>query len=362
MLAQKPNKDTNSVMLSKFWSFLQLSLYPALEECLQSRLSDREQRVIALLEFLRVEDYVKRLPYCGVGRVPYNRICLARAFIAKTAYGFKTTKDLVEALDAQPGLRLICGIQDGQPVPSESTFSRAFHEFAQAGLGDLCHEGVVRRYVGETPVLHLSRDSTSLRGREQMAPRGPKVKRRWDDQPTRTQYGQSATDALASLSRVCGVGRKPNSQGNLETCIGFKVHIDWLDGMVPANVQTTSMSVHDCLLAIPMMRTTAERVPNIAYQLMDSAYDAPAIRQACRDLGQVGLIEGQRRRKDYVPFDPAQAVRFGERTNAERGFSRLKDSFGLCDLRVRGPKKVHLHVMFCVLALFADQMLKPVCR
>jgi len=349
-------------MLSKFWSFLQLSLCPALEDCLQVRLSDKEQRLVALLEYLKIEDHVIRLPYCGVGRVPYDRSCLARALVAKTAYGFKTTKDLVAALIAQPGLRLICGIPDSRSVPSESTFSRAFNEFAQAGLGDLCHESVVRRYIGETPVLHLSRDSTSLPGREKMAPKEPKVKRRWDERRTQTQYEQSTAEALASIPRTCGVGRKPNSQGNLETCVGFKVHIDWLDGMIPANVETTSASVHDSLLAIPMMRTTVQRVPNIAYQLMDSAYDAPAIRQSCRDLDQVYLIEGQRWHKGYIPFDPAQTVRFNERTNAERGFSRLKDSFGLYDLRVRGPKKVHLHVMFCVLALFADQMLKPLCR
>jgi len=47
------------------------------------------------------------------------------------------------------------------------------------------------------------------------------------------------------------------------------------------------------------------------------------------------------------------------RSNAERGNSRLKDSFGLRFVRVRGHAKVHLHTMLGVLALFADQLLKP---
>ena len=348
-------------MLSKFWSFLQLCLYPAIEECLQAPLTAREQHLVALLEYIKIEDHVGRRSGCGVGRIPYDRSCLARAFVAKAFYGFKTTKDLVAALQAEPGLRIICGFVSPYQVPSESTFSRVFGEFAQSSLGDVCHEANVLRHIGESPVLHLSRDSTSLPGREKLAPKEPKVKRRWNDRPTETQYEQSASEALAALPLTCGVGRKPNSQGNLETCIGFKVHVDWVDGMIPINVVTTSASVHDGLLAIPMMRTTAKRVPHIVYQLMDSAYDAPAIRQACRDLNQVDLIEGQKRRKNYAPFDPAQVVRFNERTNAERGFSRLKDTFGLYDLRVRGPQKVHLHVMLCVLALFADQMLKPIC-
>ena len=52
-------------------------------------------------------------------------------------------------------------------------------------------------------------------------------------------------------------------------------------------------------------------------------------------------------------------MRFRERATAERGNSRLKDEFGCRLLRVRGHKKAHLHVMFGILALFADQLLKP---
>jgi len=347
-------------MLSDFWSFLQLSLYGALEACIQAPLTDREQRLVAMLEYLEIERYTEFRSCRAVGRTPYNRSFMARAFVAKAYYDLKTTKDLIRALLAEPGLRWICGFGDTVPVPSESTFSRAFQEFAKAGLGDFCHEGQTRTRVGQTPVLHLSRDSTSLRGREKPAPKDPNPpKRKWDDRPTERQYEQSATEALQNIPRTCGVGRKPNSQGNLETCVGYKVHVDWLDGMIPANVQTTSSAVHDSQLAIPMMRVTAHRVPNIVYQLMDSAYDAPAIRQACSDLNQVALIEGIRSRKSYVPFEPFQERRFGERTNAERGFSRLKESFGLCNVRVRGHCKVHLHVMFSILALFADQMLRP---
>jgi hypothetical protein len=44
---------------------------------------------------------------------------------------------------------------------------------------------------------------------------------------------------------------------------------------------------------------------------------------------------------------------------AERGNSRLKDEFGCRNLRVRGHAKAHLHVMLGILALFADQLLKP---
>ncbi len=71
------------------------------------------------------------------------------------------------------------------------------------------------------------------------------------------------------------------------------------------------------------------------------------------------LIDPNRRPANSVPLEPASALRFRERTTAERGNSRLKDEFGCRNLRVRGHSKAHLHVMFGIVALFADQLLKP---
>jgi len=43
---------------------------------------------------------------------------------------------------------------------------------------------------------------------------------------------------------------------------------------------------------------------------------------------------------------------------AERFNSRLKEEFGGSNVMVRGAQKVWLHLMFGVIALFADQLLK----
>ena len=42
---------------------------------------------------------------------------------------------------------------------------------------------------------------------------------------------------------------------------------------------------------------------------------------------------------------------------AERFNSRLKEEFGGRNVRVRGAQKVGLHLMFGVIALFADRLL-----
>jgi hypothetical protein len=51
-------------------------------------------------------------------------------------------------------------------------------------------------------------------------------------------------------------------------------------------------------------------------------------------------------------------LRYHTRTVAERTNSRLKEEFGGSNVMVRGHKKVSLHLMFGIIALFADQLLK----
>ena len=55
---------------------------------------------------------------------------------------------------------------------------------------------------------------------------------------------------------------------------------------------------------------------------------------------------------------PHEASRFRERTAIERVYSRLKDEFGGRFVRVRGHAKVMAHLMFGLLALTVDQILR----
>ena len=135
--------------------------------------------------------------------------------------------------------------------------------------------------------------------------------------------------------------------------------------MMPLGCFTSSASLHDSQVIIPIMKRLAEFVTS-CYDLMDSAYDAESIHQVSEMLGHVAIIDKNPRRskrKLVAPpcysFVSAQDIRYRERSNAERGNSRLKESFGLRFVRVRGNDKVHLHIMFGIIALFADQLLKP---
>ena len=54
----------------------------------------------------------------------------------------------------------------------------------------------------------------------------------------------------------------------------------------------------------------------------------------------------------------AEEVRYKERTAVERVNGRLKDDFGARMVRVRGPDKVLCHLMFGVLTLTVEQLMR----
>ena len=358
-------------ILSEYWEKFQVSLFPHLETVLEEPLTEKLKRFIYILDVVSIEKHIASPFAQWMGRKRADRRSIARAFLAKAVYDHPTTEMLLETLRLQPTLRRLCGFEYQRDIPSASTFSRAFAEFAETGLADVVHEALVREHVGEKVVVHLSRDATEVVAREKPAKKEKpvaKTKRKrgrpkkgeivTPAEPRRLvkQLDQTPEKAIEELPRVCNVGTKQDAKGFKHSWIGWKTHIDWADGGIPLNVLTTSASLHDSQVAIPMARITATRVISL-YDLMDSAYDAEEIHQVSRELGHVALIDPNPRSGDDRPaWDPDRVRRYNERTTAERGNSRLKDEFGLRHLRVRGHPKAHLHIMFGILALFADAL------
>lgn len=358
-------------IIPEYWERFQVSLFPHLETVLSEPLTEKLKQFIYIVDVVGIHQYVSS-PYSQwMGRKACDRRAIARAFLAKTVCDLPTTELLIEILRLQPTLRRLCGFETRRDIPSASTFSRAFAEFAASGLGDAVHKALVAEYVSEKVVMHVSRDATEVNARERPVKKEkptPKIKRKRGRrkagevvepaEPKRLvkQLDQTPEEAIAELPRDCNVGSKKDSKGHVHSWTGWKAHIDWADGGVPLNVLTTSASLHDSQVAIPMSRITARRVVSL-YDLMDSAYDAPQIRQVSEELGHVALIDRNKRGgEDLIPWEPDRVRRYHERTTAERGNSRLKDEFGLRHLRVRGHSKAHLHIMFGIVALFADQL------
>jgi len=351
---------------------LQRHLFPRLEECWERPLTDKEQQLVSILELLQIERFTGGPSPRRFGRKLRERRAMARALVGKAVYNHPTTRATLEALRASPSFRRICGFVRPADIPSEATFSRAFAEFAVKGLGEKVHEALVGQCVKPGLVGHISRDATAIEGREKprAKPKSPKPAPRKKGRPRRgevrepqpetrleRQCRQSASEALAELPVHCDVGTKKSSKGYKETWIGYKLHADVNDCGLPISVVLTAASLHDSQVAIPLMKMTSQRVDYL-YDLMDAAYDAKPLYEVSRSLGHVPIIDKNGRGKTVTLMAPHEVARYRERTVVERFNSRLKEDFGAENVMVRGAEKVRLHLMFGVMALFADQLLK----
>ena len=360
--------------LSQCWQMIQGNLFPWLQEEL-GPLNAKQQQLITVLEITRVEKFIPS--YKGyVGRPQDTRCAIARAFIAKAVYNMGTTTQLLDRLACDKVLRRICGWEKCSDLPSEATFSRAFSEFSLSELTQNLHAALIKEYQSDRLVGHISRDSTAIEAREKAIKKeketAPEIKKkrgrpktgdiRIPPEPKRLEIQLNTTlnDMLIDLPKPCDIGTKRNSKGYQTSWKGYKLHIDTADGAIPITAILTSASTHDSQVAIPLATMTAQRVVN-CYDLMDAAYDSKIIREHSASLGHVSLIDFNRRGPgDTREFLPHEKQRYKERSTAERVNARLKDEFGAMMIRVRGHSKVMTHLMFGVIALTVDQLMRLV--
>ena len=170
---------------------------------------------------------------------------------------------------------------------------------------------------------------------------------------------------LADLPTACDVGCKTNSKGDKETWTGTSCTSTW-----PA---AKSRSPAWPGIAIPLMTMTSARVSYL-YDLMDAAYAAAAIHDHSRALGHAPIIERNFRADHQAKAEWGREVErmklirmpdfddaiYDFRTMAERVNARLKDQFGARFLRVRGAIKVKRHLMFGIVALAVDPIIRVV--
>jgi Transposase DDE domain/Transposase domain (DUF772) len=354
------------------WQIIQHELMPELRNAV-GVLTPKLEQVVHTLEWVRIEEFV-RSTWCGCGRPEHDRGMLANAFVAKAVLGLPTTVGLIERLAMDRALRRICGFPMWKKLPDESTFSRAFAEFAEAGLAERAHAALVRETLGDRLIGHISRDGTAIEAREKPAkkvgmpkpaPTGKKKRGRPQKGEIREvkpgkleqQQGKPLVQLLQELPRDCDRGSKCNAQGYKNSWNGYKLHLDTADCGIPVSALLTSASMHDSLAAMPLSLMTGQRVTN-CYDLMDAAYCSSVLRDHSRSIGHVPLIDHNPRRGKKIEFAPSEAQRYKERTQAERTNGRLKDDFGGRHIRVKGNAKVMSHLMFGVLALTADQLLR----
>lgn len=360
-------------------------------------LTPMHQRIVHTLDWINMDSL---LGYSArtAGAPERSRFALAQAFVAKAVLGFEQTAQLRSRLAVDTVLARLLGFESHRPLPSEATFSRAFAEFARIGLPAKAHEALIRQHLGQAVIGHIARDSTAIHARERaqysqaetaalneaktakqtkLNQQGKQPKRRGrppaglvdadktdkaDKANPRSripaQLLQTPEQALADLPQLCNKGKKRNAQGNFNTWVGYKLHLDVACCGVPITAALTSASVYDNQVSVPLARLSAQRVTSL-YTLMDAAYDSEALRQLERALGHVPIVAINSRGRASPPtLDEAEKKRFGERTVVERINSRLKDGFGCGSTWVKGHAKVLCHTSFAVLAVSVDALMR----
>ena len=111
----------------------------------------------------------------STGRPAEDRAALAAAFVGKAVLNLPTTRSLIAQLKVDAPLRRLCGWQEASHLPDESTFSRAFAEFAATALPQQLHAALIESTQKQRLIGHIARDSTAIMARERFPEPKPAV-------------------------------------------------------------------------------------------------------------------------------------------------------------------------------------------
>ena len=366
---------TGNHSFAEHWLTIQPYLFDFLEDEV-GELDEEQKLVVRVAESLELRQIAARYGWCGNGRKPSSRLAIFKLLLMKHVWNWPETKDALGEVRRSPALRRLCGWEAQSDIPSESTVSRAFADFAL----DKTADDLLARFSGKIfegrIVLHRSIDSTEIDARERSATKDEKAEAA-RDAAVKAQTDANAEDinALAAqkdrdldtnlslLPALCDWGCKRNSKGRTQFWRGYKLHVAVADGDIPIAACLTSASVHDSKAAIPLMQK-ADAAARSLYDLGDAAYDAREIRDFSEANGHVPIIDSNPRRGEakpdgrgerFVRIIPAEKIRFRNRSGAERLFGHLHDAHGGRTVGVRGHAKVFLHLLLGLLVIAVEQ-------
>ena len=353
---------SNIILFTAQWFTIQPDLFGRIEDEV-GELGESERDFIRICTTALNSGRFAKYRWCGNGHPPSSRVAIFKMLVLKALRNFPTTKVTLQIVRQSPVLRRLCGWESVANVPSESTVSRAYDQFAQDEIASLVHADFVQASLGRDGVFHVSHDSSAIDAREK-GQRKPQT----DEEKAQTSLGaqrnRTADENFALLPQHCDWGCKRDSKGKGKTWRGYKLHVSCADGDIPLAAFLSSANLHDSKAMIPMMQKVSENF-DYFYDLADAGYDAAEIRQASIDMQHVPIIDRNPRRGEknvddrggrMVNIIDATTRRYFVRSGIERVFSHLHEAHGGKFVRVRGNKKVFLHLMFGLIVVTAEQI------
>jgi len=323
--------------------------------CFFRKPTDRELEFLSFFNAVRSllsSDEARQLRrhHCK-GRIGYDLLSILGMQMLKMHYRQQTIKETLLLLRENGNLREILGISSVPSPASASRLSRVVERIIQPAV---LHERVIQLYRDgmDRMVGHLCIDSTIIGAREKpfkkekdpcaatpsIQKRGRKKKgsdeqkdyleRKAEAKARKAEYlAESPEKSISELETRCSMTAKQNSKGKRQWFIGYKAHLATDDFGVPVAFAVTGACVHDCKVAVPLMKL-ANRRTGFYYALMDKGYLNPDIDAYAESIGREVIIDQRAHRSvAAVPMEDAAAVRYKARTTVERTNSELKDGF-----------------------------------
>lgn len=323
--------------------------------CFFRRPTDRELEFMSFFHSLRSllsSDEVSQLRRCHIkGRTGYDLVAMLGIQLLKLHYRQPTMQSTLLLLRENENLREILGICR---VPSPASASRLARMVEKVIRPTVLHERLIQAYSEgmDRMVGHLCIDSTIIGAREKPLQKvkeaspssvSPKKRgRKKKGSPEEREYlgiraearrerlaylGESPEKSLSELEMRCSLTAKQNSKGKRQWFIGYKAHLATDDFGVPIAFAVTGACVHDCKVAVPLMKMTRQRT-DFLYALMDKGYLNPDINAYADMIGRKVIIDQRAHRSvAALAMEKADALRYKARTTVERTNSELKGGF-----------------------------------
>lgn len=273
----------------------------------------------------------------------FGVVQLWHAYLVVYYLSLPSVSDLIRTLHDNPTLAAACGFTAS--IPSQPTFSRFVTRLSKP-TSSVMVKNIMRRLVrrcfdrlpGFGKVVAV--DSTTLKA--------------WSNGAKRRTNGKHSDDDA-------GWSVKTATDGKKRYTWGFKAHLLCdAEYELPISVDVTAGNVHDVRRASPLLRqgTYADSRFWPKYVLGDAAYSSEKLRKQMRhNHAATPIIDPNPAHKKAVRAtdmtDDWKSI-YAKRTAVERLFSRLKSHRRLNFIRVRGLRKVSVHVLLSVIVLQAQ--------
>ena len=193
--------ESGIIFFTAQWFTIQPDLFGRIEDEV-GELGESEKEFVRICTTALNSGRFAKYRWCGNGHPPSSRVAIFKMLVLKALRNFPTTKDTLLIVRQSPVLRRLCGWESVADIPSESTVSRAYDQFAQDEVASLVHADFVQAALGRDGVFHVSHDSSAIDAREK-GQRKPQT----GDEKAQTSLGAQRNRTAASSSACAETGR-----------------------------------------------------------------------------------------------------------------------------------------------------------